>query len=127
MASPNASSSFSEAIDCGPSDGLATEGRMLVRAGEVEVLVVSTRLGVFAVENRCPHIGRSLSDGVLSGRTLTCPGHGYRYDLASGHAVGSRQRSLPGVRPFVVEIRDGHLWLFPAATASDVRGRARAA
>jgi nitrite reductase (NADH) small subunit len=37
-----------------------------------------------AVDNRCPHKGGPLADGIVSGDTVVCPLHGWRIGLACG-------------------------------------------
>lgn len=39
---------------------------------------------VYAVDNRCPHMGFPLDDGTLHDGILTCHWHHARFDLASG-------------------------------------------
>jgi nitrite reductase (NADH) small subunit len=41
---------------------------------------------VFALIDRCPHRAGPLSEGIVSGRSVTCPLHNWTIDLASGHA-----------------------------------------
>lgn len=41
---------------------------------------------VFALIDRCPHRGGPLSDGIVQGRAVACPLHGWVIDLASGRA-----------------------------------------
>lgn len=46
----------------------------------------------------CPHEDVSLLGGDLHGQVLTCPGHGYEFDLESGscaHDAGLRLRRFP--------------------------------
>jgi len=43
---------------------------------------------VFAVEDRCPHLGGPLSKGVLNGPLVTCPWHGWTIDVTTGRATG---------------------------------------
>ena len=38
---------------------------------------------LFACTNRCPHAGAPLQNGFLTGTVLTCPWHGWRFDLAA--------------------------------------------
>ena len=38
----------------------------------------------YATDNTCPHRGGPLSEGSLSGTTVTCPWHGREFDIASG-------------------------------------------
>ncbi|MBI2104934.1 MAG: Rieske 2Fe-2S domain-containing protein [Candidatus Omnitrophica bacterium] len=41
--------------------------------------------GIFyAIENTCKHRGGPLGEGSLAGTTVTCPWHGWEYDVASG-------------------------------------------
>jgi nitrite reductase (NADH) small subunit len=42
---------------------------------------------VFALADRCPHRGGPLSQGIVHGRSVTCPLHGWTIDLANGEAV----------------------------------------
>ena len=41
---------------------------------------------VFALDDRCPHKGGPLSQGLVHGRSVTCPLHSWVIDLASGEA-----------------------------------------
>ncbi len=60
----------------------------------VAVANVDGRL--FAIGDRCTHRGCSLSEGELSGTTVTCPCHGGQFDVTSGEVVGGPPReSVP--------------------------------
>src|SRR5436190_23479436 len=49
------------------------------------IALFRTRAGrVFAVDNRCPHKGGPLSEGMLAGDSVVCPLHAFRFELASG-------------------------------------------
>lgn len=39
---------------------------------------------VYALDNVCPHAGGPLGDGTLEGCELTCPWHGWTYDVTDG-------------------------------------------
>jgi nitrite reductase (NADH) small subunit len=43
---------------------------------------------VFALVDRCPHRGGPLSEGIVQGRAVACPLHGWVIDLHSGEAEG---------------------------------------
>jgi nitrite reductase/ring-hydroxylating ferredoxin subunit len=61
------------------------EGAMRrVTRGELDLLLVHTERGVFATEDRCPHMSAPLSIGVLEGCIIQCPLHEGRFDLDSG-------------------------------------------
>jgi nitrite reductase/ring-hydroxylating ferredoxin subunit len=55
-----------------------------VSRGDLDLLLVHTDKGVFATEDRCPHMSAPLSIGVLDGCIVGCPLHEGRFDLESG-------------------------------------------
>lgn len=46
---------------------------------------------VFALDDRCPHKGGPLSQGIVAGQRVTCPLHAWLVDLESGEAVAPDQ------------------------------------
>jgi nitrite reductase (NADH) small subunit len=72
-------------VNVGPlEDVLVGQGLCFVIEGE-EIAVFRARDGkVFAVSNRCPHRGGSLSDGIIGDGKVICPLHGHKFDLATG-------------------------------------------
>ena len=82
------------------------EGRA-IRAGDRSLAVFNTGQGFLAVENRCPHNGGPLADGILGGTTVTCPLHNWRICLESGMVTKPCADGAPRVRTFPVEVRDG--------------------
>lgn len=63
-------------------------GKKLVTVGETEVLLVNGNGTIYAVENECPHQGSPLAGGLVKdATTLTCPRHGYRFDLRTGECL----------------------------------------
>jgi nitrite reductase/ring-hydroxylating ferredoxin subunit len=63
---------------------------------------------VFAVDNRCPHMGFPLHRGTVKDGILTCHWHHARFDLASG---GTFDLFADDVPTFPVEIRGGEVWV----------------
>ena len=57
---------------------------------------------VYAVDNRCPHMGFPLDKGSVHGGILTCHWHHARFDLASG---GAFDQFADDVRAFPTEVR----------------------
>ncbi len=55
----------------------------------------------------CPHEDVALADGDLTGATITCPGHGYMFDLHTG-----RCRHDPGLelRRYPITIVGDEVW-----------------
>ena len=46
---------------------------------------------VFALDDRCPHKGGPLSQGLIYGKRVACPLHNWQIELASGEAVAPDQ------------------------------------
>ena len=46
---------------------------------------------VFALDDRCPHKGGPLSQGIVSGDRVACPLHGWLIELDTGSAVAPDQ------------------------------------
>ena len=63
---------------------------------------------VFAVDNRCPHMGFPLHRGTVRDGILTCHWHHARFDLESG---GTFDQFADEARVFPVEVRDGEVWV----------------
>src|SRR5258708_7528966 len=63
---------------------------------------------VFAVDNRCPHMGFPLDRGSVQDGILTCYWHYARFDLASG---GTFDLFADDVPPYHVTIEDGVVWV----------------
>ncbi len=77
---------------------------------------------VFAVDNRCPHMGFPLDRGTVKDGILTCHWHHARFDLASG---GTFDQFAGDVRSFPVDVRDGEVWI-DLAPRTDPRDYQRA-
>lgn len=63
---------------------------------------------VYAIENRCPHKGGPLSEGIVHGGLVTCPLHNWVFDLATGEAQGADEGQ---VRTFAVNVVDGRIFM----------------
>ena len=58
-----------------------------VTAGDIVLLLTNIGGTYYAVNNKCPHMGGSLYDGILEGETITCPWHGTVFDVKTGKVV----------------------------------------
>ena len=54
-------------------------------AGTVKVMLYRTDGEVYAISDRCSHLGGPLSRGKVDGTSVTCPWHGSVFDLRDGH------------------------------------------
>jgi nitrite reductase/ring-hydroxylating ferredoxin subunit len=73
---------------------LAAEDRGVVDFEGEQVLIVKADGSLFAVSNRCPHLGCALSKGRQDGPIITCPCHDWRFDLRTGEFVDAPEISL---------------------------------
>jgi len=65
---------------------LPAGGRMTVNLDGHVIAMFHTPEGIFAVDNRCPHMGFPLDRGTVKDCILTCHWHHARFDLHSGGA-----------------------------------------
>jgi nitrite reductase (NADH) small subunit len=78
------------------------EGRA-VTVGGIEVAIFRLEDRCLTIENRCPHKGGPLCDGIVSGTTVVCPLHGQRFDLETGMPVLASQPACVAAYPTRVE------------------------
>lgn len=71
-------------------------------AGERVVAVGRANGELFAVDGICLHAGGPLGEGRLSGTILTCPWHGWQYDVRTGRTC-LNERICTQVFPLRVE------------------------
>jgi nitrite reductase (NADH) small subunit len=63
---------------------LRANGRLIAEIDADGVLVFEVEGSLFATSGACPHAGGPIQDGALCGAILSCPWHGYNFDLRSG-------------------------------------------
>ena len=56
----------------------------VVEVGGKTIAVFNCDGTFYATDNTCLHRGGPLGEGALSGKTVTCPWHGWEYDVTSG-------------------------------------------
>ncbi len=86
--------------------GSAAPGIALFRTGDDRI---------FAIENRCPHKGGPLSQGIVHGDAVACPLHNWRISLSSGEAQGDDE----GCTPTIVVRREGDSIYLPASALTE--------
>ena len=90
---------------------LKAKGRLVLHGRHSPVLVVYDAERVFALDNRCPHMGFPLDRGSVEDGILTCHWHHARFDLASGCTFDLWADDVPTCP---VEVRDGEVWIKPS-------------
>jgi nitrite reductase/ring-hydroxylating ferredoxin subunit len=89
-------------------ENVQAAGCMAVRVNGHTLALAAHNGTVYAVDNRCPHMGFPLHRGSVHDGILTCHWHHARFDLASG---GTFDQFADDVPSFPVEIRDGEVWV----------------
>lgn len=84
------------------------EGRAVTVGGQ-EVAIFHLEDRYLTVENKCPHKGGPLCDGIVSGTTVVCPLHGRRFDLETGMPVRASEPSC--VATFPTRVEDGIIFV----------------
>ena len=71
-------------IRVAPTDQIPVrEGRVALIGGR-EIAIFNLGARWLAVDNRCPHKGGPLADGIVAGHSVVCPLHAWKVDLATG-------------------------------------------
>ncbi|HEY2760088.1 MAG TPA: Rieske 2Fe-2S domain-containing protein [Pirellulales bacterium] len=89
-------------VDCPPGKSLE------VIIGERVVALFNMNGEFFALDGVCPHQGGPLSEGEISGCIVTCPWHGWQFDVRTGQHQFSRSVVQPR---FETKIDDGSVWI----------------
>jgi len=98
-------------IDIGALQAVPRRGARCVNTPNGRIAVFRTAEDqVFALENRCPHRGGPLAEGIVHGASVTCPLHSWVFDLATGQAQGADEGS---VRTFPIRVEDGRILIAP--------------
>jgi nitrite reductase (NADH) small subunit len=98
-------------IDVGAVTDVPRRGARRVATPLGDIAVFRTGDGeVFALRDQCPHKSGPLSQGIVHGRSVTCPLHAWNIDLATGHPTGADAGK--GCTPTVtVRVEDGRILL----------------
>lgn len=72
-------------INLGPVEKIPLGQGFCFIVGSEEIAVFRPRAGgLFATQNRCPHRGGPLAEGLCDAKMVICPYHGHKFDLLTG-------------------------------------------
>ena len=63
---------------------------------------------VFALRDRCPHKGGSLSQGMVAGKVVTCPLHSWKIRFENGEAVAPDKGCA---KTYPAKVEGGAVWI----------------
>lgn len=110
-------------VRAGTLEELKAKGRLVVHGPHRPILLVHADGCVFALDNRCPHMGFPLDRGSIADGILTCHWHHARFAVASGCTFDLWADDVPTCP---VEIRaGGEIWVKPVFGHADPVGHWR--
>ena len=97
-------------------DEIPRLGARVVRCGKAPNIAVFRTASdqLFALDDRCPHRGGPLSQGIVYGERVACPLHNTSVELDSGCAVAPDKGR---VQKYAVKVDDGMVYVDLAAHA----------
>jgi len=79
-----------------------------VQVGSTMVALANVGGSFYAINNTCLHRGGPLGQGALEGKTVTCPWHGWQFDVTTGKAS---MNPSTGVACYPTEVRGDEVFV----------------
>ena len=106
---------MSSTIDIGSIEDIPLRGARVVRTAAGCIAVFRTAENeAFAIDDKCPHKGGPLSQGIVHGKSVTCPLHNWVIALDTGTA---QEADRGTVRSYPLKIENGRILLDRTARA----------
>ncbi|MHB9034053.1 MAG: Rieske (2Fe-2S) protein [Anaerolineae bacterium] len=101
-------SSHKEWVVVAKESDLQENARLVVTVNELSVLLLRRAGRVFAIENRCPHLGCKMARGKIEGFIITCPCHDWTFDIRSGEFTEAPEIKM---LTFPMQVRNDHIYI----------------
>lgn len=103
-------------VEVGLIDDIPRRGARCVSSPNGRIAVFRTVDDhIFAIEDRCPHRGGPLSQGIVHAAAVTCPLHNWVISLETGEAMGADKGS---VKTVPARIEEGRIFIAPGGIAN---------
>ncbi|MBV1865734.1 MAG: nitrite reductase small subunit NirD [Rhodobacteraceae bacterium] len=100
-------------VDIGAVEDIPVRSARLVKTHGGCIAVFRTASDkIFALDDKCPHKGGPLSNGIQHDESITCPLHNWVFDLNTGAAKGADEGV---VKTYDIRVEDGRILLDRAA------------
>ena len=83
-------------------------GKLVVGPFDKPMALFNVEGQIYAINHVCPHRGGPLAEGTLAGTVVTCPWHGWTFDVTTGepdhpggHSVAAYQVKVEGTSIYV--------------------------
>ena len=120
----NRLSEIQQTFFVGREDEIPLGERKIVKLLGMSIGIFHHKSGWYAIQNKCLHAGGPVATGKLNDDTLTCPWHGYQYDLPTGTLLKDPDARLP---MYPVEIVDGQIFIKLPVAKSVLQAQEKAA
>jgi len=110
-----------------PCDSVPVREGRAVRVADREIALFNLGGHFLAVDNRCPHRGGPLADGIVSGASVVCPLHGWKVDLEAGCVERPAGANAPCLATYPVRVEGGTIVLGLPADLAVGAGRSKGA
>lgn len=111
-----ADDSKAEFIECAKVAEIPDDGIIAVNVSGQSIALAKSEGKIFAVDNRCPHMGYPLNRGSVHDGILICHWHHAMFDLASGCTF---HPFADDVQPYPIEVRDGKVYVAVSANGAN--------
>jgi nitrite reductase (NADH) small subunit len=96
-------------LDIGMLNDIPRRAARVVKTARGDIAIFRTMDDqVFALDDKCPHKGGPLSQGIVQGESVTCPLHNWVISLKTGEAQGADQGCT---RTIAVKLQEGRILL----------------
>ncbi|MDE0010657.1 MAG: Rieske (2Fe-2S) protein [Candidatus Poribacteria bacterium] len=112
----HADDSKTEFIECAKVAEIPDDGIIAVNVSGQSIALAKSDGKIFAVDNRCPHMGYPLNRGSVHDGILICHWHHAMFDLASGCTF---HPFADDVEPYPIEVRDGRVYVAVSANGAN--------
>ena len=89
-------------------DEIPIGGSKLVMVDDIPIALFNINGKIIAWDNRCPHRGASLSDGIISEKTIQCKYHLWEFNVSNSCSVANRKIKI---KTFTVSVRNKDVFL----------------
>ena len=111
---------ISEFIKCAEVAEMPEEGVIAVNVAGQSIALAKSNGKIFAVDNRCPHMGYPLNRGSVQDGILICHWHHAMFDLASGCTF---HPFADDVQAYPIDVRDGSVYVNVGANGANAVAR----
>ena len=80
----------------------------VVTIGDKRVAIFHREGSFHAIADECPHRGASLGEGDLEGSIVTCPWHGWQFDVTTGQSPINPAACVP---TYPCKVEEGDVWV----------------